>query len=76
MCQVRLARLIRFIPLGLICKPHFFFLKIRNGLNDHKGPENINSAKVKYKETLYDLHTALTQVAAKMKRFYEELKIR
>ena len=40
-----------------------------NWLIDHKGPENINNTKTKYKETSYVLHTALTQAVVKINRF-------
>ena len=54
---------------GFINDPHKNFQKSRNGLNDHKGPENINYTIVKYGEMFYACHTALTPVMVKINRF-------
>ena len=41
----------RFGQLGLISDPHRIFQIASNGLNDHKGSENIYYTIVKYRET-------------------------
>ena len=37
--------------------PHMNFQNSQKGLNDHKGPENINYTTLKYKEIFYVLNT-------------------
>ena len=48
----------------------FIRLKIsRYGLDDNKGPENINCTMVKHMETFYGKHTALTPAVVKINGF-------
>ena len=65
-CSVFLARLASFGQLSLIGDPHIYFQ--HHGMGDQKGPENINHIIVKYGETIYGRHTALTSLV-KMNRF-------
>ena len=68
-CQGVWVKQASFGQLGLISDPPVDFQKSRNGLNDHKGPENINYTIVKYGETFYGHLMALTLAVVKINRF-------